>query len=147
MALILPDVNVLVYAFREDASEHEPYAAWIDSVRGRDRLALAEPVLLGFIRVMTDPRIFARPVTAKEALTFIGALRGAALAFEIGPTNSTWTCLRRLAERDRGVRGKLIPDAWLAALAISHGARLATADRGFARFDELDWFTPVPTES
>jgi predicted nucleic acid-binding protein len=41
------------------------------------------------------------------------------------------------------VRGPLVPDAWLAALALSHGCRLATADRGFARFDGLDWFVPV----
>ncbi len=45
---------------------------------------------------------------------------------------------------DVGIRGSRVPDAWLAALAISHGARLATADRDFARDEGLDGFDPVP---
>lgn len=51
--------------------------------------------------------------------------------------------MREIAERDPQVRGPLVPDAWLAAVAVSHGCRLATADRDFTRFDGLDWFVPV----
>ena len=50
---------------------------------------------------------------------------------------------RAIAARDEQVRGALVPDAWPAALALSYGCRLATADRGFARFDDLEWFVPV----
>jgi predicted nucleic acid-binding protein len=58
--------------------------------------------------------------------------------------SATWERFRAIAERDPQVRGPLAPDAWLAAVAISHGRRLASADGGFARFEGLDWFVPVP---
>lgn len=59
------------------------------------------------------------------------------------PTAATWERFRVIAERDPQVRGPLVPDAWLAALALSHGCELATADRGFARFEGLAWFVPA----
>ncbi len=58
-------------------------------------------------------------------------------------TETVWTTFAALANADSQVRSNLIPDAWLAALALAHGCRLATADRGFARFDGLEWFDPV----
>lgn len=64
-------------------------------------------------------------------------------ARQLAPTAATWERLEAIATRDNPIRGPLVPDAWLAALALSHGCRLATADRGFARFEDLDWFVPV----
>ena len=58
-------------------------------------------------------------------------------------TDATWSTLADLSARDPGIRGNLVPDAYLAAMAISHGCRLATADRGFARFPGLDHFDPA----
>ncbi len=58
-------------------------------------------------------------------------------------TPRTWQVLRRLADQDRNLRGNLVPDAFLAATAIWQGARLATCDRGFARFPDLDWYDPL----
>lgn len=143
MDLILPDVNVLIYAHQDDAREHAAYLTWLEAARRTQTLALAEPVLLGFVRIATDHRIYRAPVTAPEALTFVDALINAPRAIEIRPTDSTWSRFATICSEDRLVRGKLVPDAWLAALAISHGARLATADRGFGRYDGLDWFDPV----
>ncbi|MGH3918040.1 MAG: PIN domain-containing protein, partial [Pseudonocardiaceae bacterium] len=59
------------------------------------------------------------------------------------PGNAAWTELERLAQQDRGLRANLVPDALLAALARTHGCRLATADRGFARFPGLHTFDPA----
>lgn len=143
-AVILPDVNVLVFAHRREAAGHERYAAWLgDLVAGSDELAVVESTLVGFVRVVTNPRIMADPTPTEAALRFVGILRGASRSRWLGPTQATWRELRRIADADSQVRGNLVPDAWLAALCRSHGARLASADRGFARFEGLDCFDPV----
>jgi toxin-antitoxin system PIN domain toxin len=141
--VILPDVNVLVYAFRREAIDHDRYAGWLSAALVRSELALAEAVLLGMIRIVTSPKIMADPAPTRVALRFVDALLAAPRARQLAPTAATWERFRTIAARDGQVRGPLVPDAWLAALALAHGCRLATADRGFARFDGLDWFVPV----
>lgn len=141
--MILPDVNVLVYAHRQDASRHERYRSWLSGVvDGADELALVDAVLTGFVRVVTHPRIFAEPATTGEALAFVEALRGAARARTVTANDATWTRFADLARVDEQLRGNLVPDAFIAAMAGSHGCRVATADRGFARYDGTDWFDP-----
>lgn len=144
--MILTDVNVLVYAHRQDARSHERYADWLaQACVGREDLALTDLTLTGFVRVVTNPRIFAAPATTAEAIAFVDALRGARRARWLPPTAAAWKAFDRIAAADGRVRGNLVPDAWLAALALAHGCRLATADRGFARFEGLDWFDPGRT--
>jgi toxin-antitoxin system PIN domain toxin len=142
--VILPDVNVLIYAFRREAVDHMRYADWLADTVATCELALVDTVLTGFVRIVTSGRIMADPAPAPIALRFIDALRAAPRARALIPTTASWQRLRAITERDSQVRGPLIPDAWLASLALSQGCRLATADRGFARFDGLDWFMPVP---
>ncbi|MGH9130808.1 MAG: TA system VapC family ribonuclease toxin [Acidimicrobiales bacterium] len=141
--MILPDVNVLVYAFRREALDHDRYASWLSTVIAGSELALVETVLLGLVRIVTNPRIMADPAPAPVALKFVDALLAAPRARQLVPTAATWDRFRSIVTRDEQVRGILVPDAWLAALALSHGCRLATADRGFARFEGLAWFIPV----
>lgn len=141
--MILPDVNVLVYAFRREAVDHDRYAGWLAATLAGSELALAETVLLGMIRIVTNPRIMADPAPTPLALQFVGALLAAPRARALTPNRATWQRFRSIAARDEQVRGPLVPDAWLAALALAHGCRLATADRGFGRFEGLDWFVPV----
>ena len=142
--MIVPDVNVLVYAHRQDAADHERYAEWLAGVlAGDDELGLVEAALTGFLRIVTHPRIFAEPATSEEALAFVTALRGGRQVRALAATDATWQHFADIAAVDRQVRGALLPDAWLAAMARSHGGRLATADRGFARFAGLHWFDPA----
>lgn len=142
--MIVPDVNVLVYAFRVEAEDHDRYAGWLtDVVAGSDELGLVESAVTGFVRIVTNPRVFADPAPTPEALRFVDALRAAQRARQLSATSATWSRLAAYSHADRQVKGNLIPDAWLAAMARSHGGRLATADRGFARFADLDWFDPV----
>ena len=141
--MILPDVNVLVYAFRREVVDHDRYASWLSSALVCSELALVETVLLGMIRIVTSPRIVADPAPTPLAMRFVDALLAAPRARQLAPTAATWERFRLIAARDEQVRGPLVPDAWLAALALAHGCRLATADRGFARFEGVDWFIPV----
>lgn len=142
--MILPDVNVLVYAFHADATAHARYRPWLlDVVNGPTELALTDATLIGFIRLVTNPRVFEDPAPTGEAVEFASRLTHARGARWLANTAAAWDRFEVIASNDRHVRANLIPDAWLAALAISNGCRLATADRGFARFEGLDWFDPA----
>jgi hypothetical protein len=145
--VILPDVNVLVHAYRREAHAHDAYAAWLTTlVAGQDELALVDHCLTGFLRIVTNPRIFSDPAPTAEALTFVDRLRRAGRGRPVTATPATWDVFAGHIARDRGIRGNLVPDAYLAALAVSHGCRLATADRGFARYPGLEFFDPVVAE-
>lgn len=142
--MIIPDVNVLVYAYRREADHHERYAAWLSETAGGDEdLGLLEPVLLGFVRVVTNPRVFADPAPTVDALGLVDALLAAPSARPLAGTAASWSRFRAFAAQDPGLRGNLVPDAHVAAVAHSHGARVATADRGFGRFPGISWFDPV----
>ena len=142
--MILPDVNALVYAYRVEAERHDEWRSWLEDVRaGADELALVDDCLTGFVRIVTHPRIMAVPSSTSDALAFVDALRAARRARPLAATRATWETLARLVGADRAIKGNLVPDAYLASLAISHGCRLATADRGFGRFAGLDHFDPI----
>jgi uncharacterized protein len=142
--VILPDVNVLVYAYRREAQNHATYASWLTGVvAGQDELALADHCLTGFLRIVTNPRILAEPAPTSDALRFVDRLRAAPRGRPLAATSATWDVLGAHVSQDHGIRGNLVPDAYLAALAVSHGCRLATSDRGFARFPGLNFFDPA----
>jgi toxin-antitoxin system PIN domain toxin len=141
--VIVPDVNVLVFAYRREADRHERYARWLNQVvAGSDELGLVDMVLAGFLRIVTNPRILASPAPMVDAMAFVDGVRAAQRGRRVSATDSTWSVLSSLAAEDSEVRGNLVPDAWLAALARSHGATVATADRGFGRFPGLRFFDP-----
>ena len=142
--MILPDVNVLVHAFRREAERHEQYAAWLARVvAGAEELALHDTVLAGFSRIVTNSRIMSDPAPLPAALAFVDRLRTAQRARWIPSGDATWDVVTRLVDHDRSLAGNLVPDAHLAGLALAHGCRLATADRGFSRFPGLDHFDPA----
>lgn len=141
--MILPDVNTLVYAFHRDTAEHEDYAGWLNRVvGGLEPILLPDVVLTGFLRVVTNRRIFTDPAPAQHALSFAEALRSSSVGRSLSPTDAAWRQMARYVEDDPYIVGNLIPDAWIAALAVTAGARVATADAGFARFEGLSWFNP-----
>jgi uncharacterized protein len=139
----LVDVNVLVYAFREDAPRHGDFKRWLDgAVRSDEAYAVSDHVLSGFLRVVTHPRVFHPPTPLDAALGFAEAFRGQPNAVPVAPDARHWDLFTRCC-RDGGARGNLVPDAWLAALAIESGSELVTTDRDFARFPGLRWRHPL----
>ena len=142
--MILPDITTLVYAFHRDAALHEGFANWLNSVlAGSESLLLPDVVLTGFLRIVTNRRIFTDPAPAPDALLFVRELRTSPLCRALNPTDAAWSRLERFVENDPYLAGNLVPDAWIAALASASGARVATADAGFARFEGLAWFNPL----
>jgi hypothetical protein len=141
--MLLPDVNVLVYAHRRDAPDHARYRTWLEGVvNGPEAFGLSDQVLSGCLRVLTHPRIFVKPSTLEEALTFSEALRSAANRVKIEPGERHWEIFKTLC-REANARGNLIPDAWFAALAIESGSEWVTTDRDYARFPGLRWRHPL----
>lgn len=143
MSVIVPDVNVLVYAFRADAPEHEAYAGWLNTAIQEESIGIADVILSGFVRIVTHSRITTAPAPIERAMEFTERLAEASRVNWLTQGSSAWRRLGDLAADDPGIRGNLVPDAYIAALCLSNGARLATRDRGFARFPELRWFDPA----
>lgn len=142
--MILPDVNTLVYAFRVESRLHQPYRTWLDDlVAGAEELALVDTALSGVVRIVTNRAVFHDPAPVADALDFVDWIVAAARPRWISSGGATWRQLRRFADHDTGITGNRVPDAYLAALAVTHGASLATADRGFARFPGLRFFDPA----
>lgn len=136
--MILLDVNVLVEAAHRDAARHLGSASWLTAALSGSRpVALAESVLVGCARVLTHPRVFADPLPADRVADFVDAVRTAPAAVVLTATDAAHSRFSGLLRDDAGLRGNLVPDAWLAALALSQGAELATRDRGFRRFPGL----------
>lgn len=139
----LLDVNVLVYAFREDAPGHADYRAWVNALlSGDEAYAVSDHVLRGFLRIATHPRVFHPPTPLTRALEFANAFRDRANAVPVAPGARHWEIFTGLC-RVAGARGNLVADAWLAALAIESGCEFVTTDRDFARFPGLRWRHPL----
>jgi toxin-antitoxin system PIN domain toxin len=137
--VFLADVNVYVAAFREDASAHTAALAWLDQRFQDDALfGNSEPVLSALIRLTTNPRVFRDAAPTEQALAFAEAVRARPNARSVAPGERHWPIFARLCAQP-GVRGDLVPDAYLAALAIESACELVTLDRDFARFPGLRW--------
>lgn len=139
----LVDVNVLVYAFREDAPGHADYRSWLEkAISSEEAYAVSATILSGFLRIVTHPRVFQPPTPLELALAFAEAFRGRPNAVHVSPGNRHWSIFTGLCRKSRA-RGNLVPDAWLAALAIEQGCEFVTTDRDYARFDSLRWQHPL----
>jgi toxin-antitoxin system PIN domain toxin len=141
--LILPDVNVLVYAHHARAENHTAYRSrWESIVNGDAAFAIADIVLSGFVRVVTHPKIFDLPMSVNDALTASEAIRARPNCTIVSPSDRHWPIFTDLCRRT-AAKGNRVPDAFLAALAIDSGSELITADRGFARYPGLRWRHPL----
>ena len=141
--MLLVDVNVLVYAHRVDALGHIDYLRWVQGMMDADEAyGIADIVLSGLVRVVTHPRIFHPPSSTNEALAFANELRGQPNCVRIEPGRRHWEIFTRLC-RTVGARGSLVPDAYLAALAMESGSEWITADRDYSRFPGLRWRHPL----
>jgi uncharacterized protein len=140
--VILPDVNILVHAFRSDTSYHVLCRKWLDSVvNGDARFGLSPQVLSGLLRITTHPKVFTEPSDLEEVVGFCDLLLAQPHCLIIQPGDRHWEIFTRLC-LEANARGNLVPDAWFAALAIESGCEWITLDRDYARFQGLRWQLP-----
>ena len=130
-----PDVNVLVAAFRADHTHHAAASSWLHQARrtclaGRTSLTLLPVVVAGFLRLVTNSRVFVQPDAVEDAVAFIDALLASPGVEWPAQQVNTWPLLRgKLLAR--ALVGNLVTDAWIAALVEAHGEHLVTFDRDF----------------
>jgi hypothetical protein len=140
--MLMPDVNVLVYAHREETPDHAAYRSWLEALVNSDQaFGISDFILSGFLRIVTHPRILNPPSPPKIAWEFAAGIRNRPNCLPISPGPRHWDIFARLC-RERGVKGNLVPDAYLAALAIESGCEWITTDRDYARFPGLRWRHP-----
>ena len=141
--MLLVDVNLLVYAHRTDAPLHMEYRQWLeDLINGDQAYGFSDLVLSGFLRVVTHPRVFNPPSDLSSALAFAQAIRTQPNAVPISPGPRHWELFKNLCAA-ASVKGNLIPDAFLAALAIESGSEWITTDLDYSRFPGLKWRHPL----
>jgi toxin-antitoxin system PIN domain toxin len=138
----LPDVNVLIYAFREGAPNHLAFRRWLEeTITAESAFGLSDLVLSAFLRIITNQRIFNPAEPLDTALAFVDGLRSQPNCVIVTPGPRHWPIFTDLC-RNANARGNLIPDAYLAALAIESGCELISRDRDFGRFAGLRWRPP-----
>ncbi|MCP5519055.1 MAG: type II toxin-antitoxin system VapC family toxin [Verrucomicrobiales bacterium] len=141
--MILPDVNLLVYAHDETARHHASARAWwYEQLNGARMVGLAWVVVLGFIRLVTNRQICQSPYAPSEALEIVGTWLSQPHVRIIHPSEDHFRLVSKLIA-EIGAAGNLTTDAHLAALAIERGLVLHTTDADFARFKSLKWRNPV----
>jgi uncharacterized protein len=141
--VILPDVNVLLYAFRRDLGHHDVSKRWLDSVVSGDAQFGIAPLVLGaVVRIATNHRLFKVPSAEAEALAFCDNLLHQPHCVIVQPGERHWTIFKRLCSETQ-MRGPRVTDAWFAALAVEHGCTWITYDRDYSRFPGLIWHEPA----
>jgi len=141
--MFLMDVNVLVYAYREDVAHHEVCHKWLESVvNSQEAFAYSELVLSGFLRVVTHPKIFEMPANLSSAMLFTEQLRSASNAVCLVPGTRHWDIFVNCVQQIEA-KGNDIPDAYHAALALEWNCQWVTMDKGFKRFKGLKSKNPL----
>jgi len=136
----VPDVNTLVYAHRPELAHHAAAREWLErTLTAQQALLLSDIAISGFLRIVTNPRVFLQPTSLAEAVAAIEEIlaRPGVERATSGPAH-----LSLLVQVAPGAAGDRIPDAYLAALAIEYDATVVTWDRGFGQFQGVRWMTP-----
>jgi uncharacterized protein len=141
--MILPDLNLLIYAYQPHMTQHEKAAAWwLGVMNGSELIGLPYEVCLGFVRIATHPRLGPATVPLAEASTLVESWLALPHARVLAPSDDHFRQVISLLAHCHG-SGSLVSDATLAAHAIHHRATLCSNDSDFARFAGLDWKNPL----
>lgn len=141
--MIVPDVNLLLYANNPVAREYTQSRNWVEAIlTGNESVGFCWPVLCGFIRISTSSRALLDPLAMEEAIELVDDWIMRPHVMVIPPTERHWLILTKLLNEAK-VRGPMTTDAEIAAYAIEYGAVLYTADREFSRYPGLRTCNPL----
>jgi len=140
--VILPDVNVLIYAFRKEVPQNAVCRAWLERiVLGEERFGISPLALAAVVRVTTNRSAYPNPSPLADAFGFCEDLLGQPHCVVVEPGERHWDIFKRLCV-ETNTRGPTVTDAWYAALAIEWGCEWITLDRDYSRFSGLRWRIP-----
>ena len=141
--MILPDLNLLLYAYNSHVTQHQFARDWWESaVNSEELIALPHEVLFGFVRIATNPRLGDAAIGLREAEAVVQSWIGLPQARVVTPTAGHFSRVMDLMTQAMA-RGTVLSDAVLAAYAMEHRACLCTNDSDFSRFPGLDWMNPL----
>ena len=141
------DLNILLYAHNLESVHHEKAKHWLEiAMSSDDPIAFPWVVILGFLRISTNGRVFTKPLSPDEALTVVQSWLKQPITRILNPREEHWRILNSLL-RETGMGGNLTTDAHLAALAIENGCELWSTDNDFRRFPRLKWINPFENRS
>jgi len=141
--VILPDVNLLIYAHNRATQKHRSARVWWEKqLNGTEPVALCWVAINGFIRISTHPKIFEKPLHPRRAAGYVREWLEQNNVLIVEPGQSFGDIYLGYVE-DLGAGGNLTTDAYLAALAVQHQAELHSNDSGFVRFSGLRWRNPL----
>ncbi|HSM91432.1 MAG TPA: type II toxin-antitoxin system VapC family toxin [Anaeromyxobacteraceae bacterium] len=141
--MILVDANLLVYAHVASLAQHERARAWLDEkLSGPAPVGLPWESLLAFVRLVSNPRVFERPLTVADGWAQVESWLSCPIAWIPEPTERHAQVLGALLKAP-GLRANHVPDAHLAALALEHGLAVCSTDGDFARFPGVRWENPL----
>ena len=141
--MIVPDLNLLVYAYNDGAPNHEPARRWWeDLVNGTERVGVPWVVSTGFVRLMTHPSVLVRPAAATKAVDYVREWFRFPHVAPVNPGAEHLALFRRnLAAA--GVGANLVTDSHIAAVAMEYQAEVHSNDTDFSRFPGLRWRNPL----
>jgi len=141
--MILTDANLLLYAYNVDAVDHDTSRQWLETqLSGPNLFCFAWQTLTAFLRISSNRRAFASPLSIEEATRIVTEWLDRPQTVLLTPGEKHWAIFRKLVESGQAT-GPLVMDAHLAALALEHGAVLASSDRDFSRFPGLKLINPL----
>lgn len=141
--MILVDVNLLLYAVNRDLPQNGRARAWLEeALSGKENVGLPWVVILAFLRLTTNARVFAQPLTVEQAAAYIEEWLAQPVVTIVTPGKGHWLVLRNLLTVS-GAGGNLTTDAHIAALAIEHGYTVYSTDHDFKRFSSLRHVNPL----
>jgi len=141
--MIIPDTNLLLYAYDLDCAQHRKAKGWWeDCLSGSESLGIPPVVIFGFARVATHGRVLRNPMTVSEASVHIRSWLEQPCVSVLNTSPGHMHAVLTLLETV-GTGGNLLTDAQIAAMALDHGATVHTNDGDFMRFPGLRWFNPL----
>jgi uncharacterized protein len=145
--VIIPDVNLLLYAVITSFPQHRrAHTWWEHTVNGHTRIGLTYPAVFGFLRITTNARILTAPLAMTEAIAYVRDWLAQPNIQLLRPSTSHLDIAMGLLE-ELGTAGNLTTDVQLAAYAIEHNAQVCSNDTDFARFSNLKWSNPLHSGS
>ena len=141
--MIVPDINLLVYAFNDGAPHHGAARLWWEGLlNGAERVGVPWVVSTGFVRLMTHPRALTSPTSPTDAIAYVREWFRYPHVTPINPGAEHLQHLQRSLDA-AGVGAGLVTDAHIAALAMEYQAELHSNDSDFSRFPGLRWRNPL----
>ena len=141
--MMLVDANLLLYAYDSESPHHERSREWLETALSSGRaVRLALITVLAFVRIASDRRIYTHPLSPAEACSLVEEWLALPNVRILQPGPRAWRLLSTMCEEGQA-KGAMVMDAHLAALAMEHGASIATTDRDFLRFPDIEVVNPI----